>query len=180
MTVYGWSPDAKYLIVGEQHPDTGLDIEILGLSDRQIKTIAATPFNEVSPTLSPDGKWLAYFTTEAANSQVFVTPFPSGGPRWQASTQRGAFPRWSSDGKKLYFVSDLQSHLAVVDFRGGPAPDFGSPRTLPIAGASPITPSTLPNYVTTAGDRIVSAHAIGDEPPHPVNLITNWTKLLPR
>jgi hypothetical protein len=58
-----------------------------------------------SGQFSPDGRWVAYRTTETGRSEIFVTPFPGGGARWQVSPNGGAQPRWSADGRAIYFVS---------------------------------------------------------------------------
>jgi len=54
-------------------------------------------------TLSPDGRFLAYTSTEGGLPSVFVRPFPSGQARWQISTPQGTEPRWSADGKELFY-----------------------------------------------------------------------------
>jgi hypothetical protein len=65
---------------------------------------------------SPDGKWLAH----VAQRQVFVQPFPPTGARTQISSQGAAQPRWSRDGKKLYFIAPDRKLLEVaIDTRGG-------------------------------------------------------------
>jgi len=43
-------------------------------------------FGEVAPSLSPDGRWLAYTSDESGRSEVYVRPFPGRDGRWQIST----------------------------------------------------------------------------------------------
>ena len=62
----------------------------------------ATTFVEIRPTLSPDGRWLAYESDESGQFEIYVHPFPditSG--RWQVSTSGGVEPRWAPDGHDL-------------------------------------------------------------------------------
>jgi serine/threonine-protein kinase len=53
--------------------------------------------------LSPDGRWLAYVTDESGSRQVMVQPFPGPGPRVQVSTNGGAEPVWSRDGRRIFY-----------------------------------------------------------------------------
>jgi hypothetical protein len=44
-----------------------------------------------------------------------VRPFPEGAGRWQASVEGGGKPRWSPDGRELFYVS--AGKLFSVQFR---------------------------------------------------------------
>jgi len=56
--------------------------------------------------VSPDGRWLAYTSdaTETGVFRVYVRPFPTGSGRWQVSPAAADRPRWSRDGKTLFFM----------------------------------------------------------------------------
>lgn len=56
------------------------------------------------PALSRDGRWMAYTSSEAGSSEVFVRPFPGPGGKWKISTSGGANPMWSLTGKELFYV----------------------------------------------------------------------------
>ena len=63
--------------------------------------------------LSPDGRWLAYTSTETPGGEVYVVPFGAGQGRWQVSTNGGSLPQWSKDGKSLYYLDQSFSLFAV-------------------------------------------------------------------
>jgi len=63
----------------------------------------ATPADESSPQFSPDGRWLAYESTETGTRQLYVRPFPGPGGRWQISTRFGHQPTWSRTSSELFF-----------------------------------------------------------------------------
>jgi hypothetical protein len=67
------------------------------------EAFATTPFAEEGPTFSPDGRWLAYTSGETGRPEVFVASFPAGGGKWQVSDGGGSQPRWSGDGRELFF-----------------------------------------------------------------------------
>jgi dipeptidyl aminopeptidase/acylaminoacyl peptidase len=60
---------------------------------------------ELSPRISPNGRWLAYTSDESGSFQVYVMPVPGPGARVPVSVEHGIEPIWSRDGKRLYYVS---------------------------------------------------------------------------
>jgi serine/threonine-protein kinase len=52
---------------------------------------------------SPDGRWLAYFSTETGRSEIYVRPFPAAAGQWQVSSDGGSCPIWSPNGRELFY-----------------------------------------------------------------------------
>ena len=101
-----WSPDGRYLAFVEQDPATGFDISILPVeADRKPYSFVRTSFQEWFAEFSPDGKWIAYESDESGRSEIYVRPFPGPGGKWQISTEGGARPEWSRDGRELFYLS---------------------------------------------------------------------------
>ena len=57
-----------------------------------------------SPTLSPDGRWLAYEWRRENKNNIYVDPFPPTGVHHPVTTDGGSNPMWSPDGKRLFYV----------------------------------------------------------------------------
>jgi serine/threonine-protein kinase len=69
------------------------------------KSIFATAAGVVgSPKVSPDGKWIAYDSSESGQ-EVYVRPFPGPGGRWQISTGGGQTAHWSRSSNELFYES---------------------------------------------------------------------------
>jgi Tol biopolymer transport system component len=68
--------------------------------------LVATGADEYSGSTSPDGRWLAYESNENGRYEVYVRDLRAGGGRWQVSTGGGEEPRWSPDGRELFFRID--------------------------------------------------------------------------
>jgi len=98
-----WTPDGQALTYNVVDTKTGNDIWLLHLSDKKSTPILNTTYNEMIPQISPDGKWLAYQSNETRQTEIYVMSFPSGAAKWQVSTTGAAFPRWSRDGKELFY-----------------------------------------------------------------------------
>src|SRR5207249_4079635 len=64
------------------------------------------------PQFSPDGRWVAYESSNTAGVEVYVQQFPSG-RQWQVSKNGGGHVRWRPDGKELFYIS-LRGQLMAV------------------------------------------------------------------
>ena len=82
--------------------------------DTTRKSIVNSPTFEYAPRLSPDGKWLAYTSTQDGPLQVYVQPFPPTGARYQVTDVRGTTPIWSPDGRRIYYFNDGKLYAATV------------------------------------------------------------------
>jgi Tol biopolymer transport system component len=76
--------------------------------------IATTPFTEITPRVSPDGRWVAYASDESGAYQVYVRPFPGPGELYTVSVGGGNVPVWSRDGRRIFFVNGNQLLAASV------------------------------------------------------------------
>jgi hypothetical protein len=106
---YSVSPDGKtlFLLTGRENPGQG--IVTLSLNgDTAPKTLFEGGKGDVlfSPTLSPDGRWLAYELRRANTNNIYVDPFPPTGVHHPVTTDEGSNPMWSPDGKRLFYVRE--------------------------------------------------------------------------
>jgi serine/threonine-protein kinase len=74
-----------------------------------------TPADEVSASLSPDGRWMAYMSPDPGSRGILVRPRSGGGGPWQIATGDCTFPTWSADGRKLYYLLATKQ-IMEVDF----------------------------------------------------------------
>ena len=71
----------------------------------ETRPLIQTRFSESAAAISPDGKWLAYQSNETGRNEVYVRPFPDiDSSRWQISTEGGVEPRWSRNGRELFYA----------------------------------------------------------------------------
>jgi serine/threonine-protein kinase len=103
-----WSPDGRWLVLRTDNGAAGAG-DIVGVrtsGDTTPFPLVADQFTELHPTISPDGRWIAYTSDESGTQEVYVRAFPgTAAGRWQVSNGGGFQPRWSSDGRELYFGS---------------------------------------------------------------------------
>jgi serine/threonine-protein kinase len=109
-----WTPDGK-LIFSEGSAANG-DIYLLSVDGEHTRVpLIVTKYDEGRAALSPDGRWLAYQSNESGRYEIYVRPFPDvDSGKWPVSTGGGEEPRWSRDGRTLFFISDQKLLAAEV------------------------------------------------------------------
>jgi serine/threonine protein kinase len=65
--------------------------------------------------VSPDGRWLAYEMNEGDSREIFVTSFPGLTGNWPISQDGGFLPRWSRDGREIFYLT--QDHATMYAVR---------------------------------------------------------------
>jgi eukaryotic-like serine/threonine-protein kinase len=101
MAYYGLSAGSHFDLwtVPIQSSNEGL---VSGRPELFLRTAAI----ETYPTFSPDGRWIAYTSSESGNMEVYVRAFPDNGRAVKVSSGGGSIPRWSPKGRDLYYRSD--------------------------------------------------------------------------
>ena len=123
-----WSPDGQVLAFSETSVlGRGLDTLFLP-RDGEPEDLIVTSFDERSARFSPDGRWLAYYSTESGPRQVYGRPYPGPGGRQLVSIEGGDQPVWSRDGRELFFRNG--DRLMVVDVEAGSTFSVGTPHVL--------------------------------------------------
>jgi serine/threonine-protein kinase len=127
-----WSPDGQWLIMrtATDAPGRGDIIGIRPGIDRMATPLAATGFIESSPTLSPDGRWMAYQSNESGQHEVYVVPFPNtGGAKRPVSPSGGLEPLWSPRGNEIFYRT-LAGDMVTVEVDVSPTFSLGRTTTL--------------------------------------------------
>ncbi len=171
-----WSRDGKFVAFSMKN-----DIWILPMNASGDKPggppfpFLQTEFQEFGAVFSPDGRWIAYASSESGKGEIYIRPFPGPGRKWQVSTTGGYNARWRSDGKELFFVSSSTDGLMSVEIKSGDATlGVGAERML----------FTLPNEwsggydVTSDGQRFLCSKQEANDSPMPVTLVVNWLEEL--
>ena len=186
-----WSADGQTLVVTGQRPETGVDVGVVSIDgEPTIDWVLDGDSDELSPDVSPDGRWMAYSTDESGQSEVFVTPFPNvGGERWRISRDGGVTPQWGPNSRELFYQTDegpgspVTMMVADNDTEptfspGTPVPLFEGPFRI---GRAPQVPAF---DISPDGQRFLmiregpSTDAAAEQPQ--IILVQNWVEELKR
>ena len=134
------TPDGRTLVAAEIPTEDPNTFVLLSLSEGG--SAAPRPWRDApgptdldlnEPELSPDGRWLAYTTAETGRPEVYVEALAARGSRQQVSRNRARNPRWSPDGRTLFYV-DLSSsgdqQMMAVEVRASDTLTLGASRPL--------------------------------------------------
>jgi Tol biopolymer transport system component len=171
-----WSADGKLLLFNLDNREIAA---VPANGDRKPFPVLRAPFVQVQGRLSPDGRWIAYASTESGRAEVFVQNFPPAGGKWQISTAGGTEPSWRRDGKELFFMAGTK--LIVVDVKAaGSAFEAGIPKEL--FDVPVVTGETRRNrYVVTAdGQRFLFVTTPRSFDTTPFIVVQNWQTVLKR
>jgi len=148
------------------------------------EAVIGTPFNERTPRLSPDGRWLAYSSDETGRAEVYVTPFPGRQGKWLVSTAGGVEPVWRSDGSELFYIAANRELMAASVHTGDSFRVVGTPAGLFQTGvetSGQIGIVGRNQYVASAdGQRFVIRQVPPGVQPSPITVVLNWTCAMTR
>jgi Tol biopolymer transport system component len=167
------SPDGKTLLFWQALPSQAdlmtLSLDPLGTPKRL--TDSPTVF-ESGPRISPDGRWVAYYSDETGSGQVHVRPFQGPDPAIRVSPDGGMNPQWSRDGRQLFFQRGATMWAVAVE--PGPIFRHGTPHRLFESDLR-----SRPGFLAPGiGDQFLSA--IWEQPNRRVVYIPNWVEELRR
>jgi Tol biopolymer transport system component len=182
-----WTRDGQWLVYTDNDPKTGADIWLLANpstpgAGRTPQAWLRTPAMESQGQVSPDGRWLAYWSDESGRFQVYVRPFTGAAPapdtKWAVSGVSAREPRWRGDGKELYWMEAIAgtTRMRLMAAAIGQPPQLaGTPQTL----FEFQTFLTLPNfnlfsYAPSADGQRFVINALSAPARPTLDLILNW------
>jgi serine/threonine protein kinase len=171
-----WSPDGRFLLYYVPDPKTGTDLWVLPAETRKPFLFLKTDANELWGQFSPDGRWVAYQSNETGRYEIYVRAFPVRGGPIPVSTAGGVYPRWSRDGKELYFIAPDAKLIAVPMHTSANTAEAGVPMTLfqtqRLGGGMNVIARGHQYDVTVDGRFLVNVDS--DSSADPITLLLNW------
>ena len=172
------------MIFTEIHPTTDYDIWSLSIEDAaEPQPIIQTEELEFAGYLSPNGRWLAYYSTEQGQRDIYVQAFPLGSVgKWRISTEGGRFPRWAQNGEELFYW-DPSNRIMAVKVTTDPAFTKSNPVPLPV---EPSSPAAYRKWdVTPDGQKFLILQSVEEEEEEAesvtqINFVLNWFEELKR
>ena len=134
----------------------------------------ANGFNLAHPTLSPDGRWMAYDSDESGRVEVYAQSFPDPSiKRWKISPAGGSEPMWTRNGQELVFRTGDSVMAVGVDLQRSRS---GQPVAL-FVGRYPDNPGwTRPRSYDASrdGERFLMLRLPPVEASPRIKVVLNW------
>lgn len=126
---------------------------------------------QLSSSLSPDRKWLAYMSSESGEWQIYLQPYPATGAKYQVTMKGGRSPMWAAGGRLVY---DGDGRMMSMSVDLGTTPKFGTPKELPIRGY--IQPLLRRNWdMMPDGEHLLMLFRPGPQ----ISVLSDWVKKVP-
>jgi Tol biopolymer transport system component len=169
----GFSPDGRFLVFSKRRvlSDQLWTVPVDGsAAPKLISPAAGSNLGQVSP----NGRYVAYQSAESGRNEVLVTTFPEPASRWQVSQNGGREPRWSHDGKELFFFAPDNRLMAADVKTDGVSFEIGAIRPL---FQSRRMGESFRYDVSRDGQKFLVNAGLKEE-LSPITLVTHWTEEL--
>jgi Tol biopolymer transport system component len=172
-----WTPDGRWLVANTAGAG-GRELSLVSATDQtSARTLIATPFRQAMGVFAPNGRWLAYVSDEAGRNDLYAVRYPELDRKTLVSDSGGDFPRWSRDGRELFYRKG--EDLMAVDVQFGAELRVGTPRRLfsgPYSGVG-----QEGNFdVSPDGTRFVMVRSDEDATMTRLTIVQNWPADLKR
>jgi eukaryotic-like serine/threonine-protein kinase len=180
---WDWSRDGKYVLARKER-----ELWYITLPDRQAHPLLQSQWLIRNAQFSPDGKFVAYASSETGNWEVYVSPFPTFSSKWQVSRAGGEEPRWRGDGKELFYLAP-DGRLMAADVKSGVKVDsksvvnidagFEAASPTPLFQTHPRQPMSAMDFfsydVTSDGQKFLVNTRVETSNTAPLSVILNWS-----
>jgi eukaryotic-like serine/threonine-protein kinase len=170
---WGCTDDGHTVFYTRMGEKTGQDLWSVDLRNPEdARPLRESPSTDAATNLSPDGKWMAFYSEESGDGQVYLAPWPRMSPISQVSTTTGTWCVWNSNSRELIY-QEFSGRLMAVPLKaesdemiiGLPDPlfDFSTPRA---EGA----------WFSLANDneRFLVVNSVAADPPAFCDVMINW------
>jgi Tol biopolymer transport system component len=173
-----WSRDGQRLAYTTSHADTANDVWLLSMTGtRKATPLLTSPFAEFHAQFSPDGRWLTLTTNESGRDDVYVQSFPDATTRRLVSSGGGSHPRWSRDGRTLFYRAPDGWLLSIPIRTAGSSVELGAPASV-MRLVDPPGVHPYPYDVGADGRVLAMTPPSGAAGDVTLTLMTNWESAL--
>ncbi len=175
-----WSPDGETLsfavVIGSEAAIWTLSRD----SEAKPEVFVDEPgSNQRGSVFSPDGKWLAYHSTELDAAQVYVQPFPATGAKHRITQESRASALWAPDGNELFFNDSNGPRLMGVEITTDAGFAFGNEQVLGMQGYLYLSGGIRTYDITPDGQRFLMIFPAdqansAESSAQRINVVQNW------
>jgi Tol biopolymer transport system component len=168
-----WSPGRNVLLFRSADSNMAWDVWALPLGGEAFPVVRTSGDDRDAQFEPVRGRFIVYRSDRDDVPNIYLQPFPSGVPQ-PVSRGGGVHPRWSPDGRTIYYIG-LEGSLVAVPFTASSSrgtPTLGEPTTLFVAAVGHLQDIALPHYVVLNPDEFLLDRVVEEVPP-PVTRMLN-------
>jgi Tol biopolymer transport system component len=170
-----WAGDGKSILLTNSGSKAFSQLPLTG--QRKPVALLKSDFDKDKPSVSPDGRLIAYESMESGRWEIYVATFSGFSQKRQVSNAGGGRPLWRKDGKELFYLS-LDGKLMAVDIKAGSTIDAGAPQVL-FQTRIQTNPRENQYCATHDGQRFLLAEPV-DRTMDAITVVVNWAAGLKR
>jgi Tol biopolymer transport system component len=171
-----WSRDGRFILINDGN--VGI-VALPTTGDRKPTPLLRSDEAVIDYSrFSPNGRWVAYASTESGQAEIRVASFPEFTHIKQVSAGGGQAPQWRGDGKELFYMTGDGQLMAVGVRVTGSMLETTTPKKLFATRVRTGTPGTARYAVSADGNRFLVSGPVQDSRPAPLTVILNWTSML--
>jgi len=169
------SSDGRFLLYDTVSTESGGDIWVLPLdAPAKAAPFVSGPYFERFAQFSPDGRWVAFASDESGATEIYARAFPGGQTQVRVSASGGDVPRWSRDGRRLFFYSNGKMMAANVKTT---AASLEVTSVVPLFDCRPPEGFRRMFYDVMPDGRFLMMTPTADALPTSLTLTVNWPQL---
>jgi len=139
---------------------------------KEARPLLDSEFTEWHPTVSPNGRWLAFASTESGSEEIYVVSYPDFKSKKRISFEGGREPRWSPDGRELYYRNGSQIISVAVET----GPEFSHQAPVLLFAGNFWGLGYWPTYNVAPDGRflLIQEETSTGESIQQINVVLNW------
>jgi hypothetical protein len=157
------------IVVHTADASSDVDIVAIDTTSHARATIVKSGFNDSDGRRSPDGSWIAYVSDESGRPDIYANR--REGPRVRVSFAGGTKPRWSRDGRSIFFLRGSTIVRAILANNSPP----GFAPAVPVLDA----PGIRDFDVAHGRDALLAIVPVGSAASAPVSVMVDWQSTIP-
>jgi serine/threonine-protein kinase len=135
-----------------------------------VTPIRETRFSERFATLSPDGRFVAFETTESGRREIVIQSFPDPGVRVQVTRDGGEAPLWAGNLELFFWRGNRLFGVPVAT-----APELSIGEPVELFSTDRYTTNLSREYdVSVDGQRVLLTRTPKEKKPREAQIVLNW------